>query len=115
MQNRLSKRKLKKRAQYSCYKRIHKLSSTWEYIKINSDRFKCQSNNFTGVLPLVTRNYVFEYVGPWVRGKYDNIESDEAIKPPTIQIPKKEEEEITIPDSIIKPKRTRKTKPKADE
>ena len=97
---------------YSKDKRIHKLSNTWEYIKVNSDRFHCQSNNFTGVLPLTTRNYVFEYVGPWVIGKYDNIESDEPIKPPTIEVPKKEEEEITIPDTIIKPKRTRKTKPK---
>ena len=116
MQNRLRKRSVRKQTRFSCYKRIHIPSGMWEYIRVNSMRFSCKSNNFTGTVPLnpITKKYRFEYMGPWDKAKYSNVEEEiEAVEPPMIE---QEQEEILIPDSI-KPKTTRRTrtKKKTDE
>lgn len=107
MQNRLKKRKVRKQVRYSCYKRINKISGIWEYIRVNSMRFNCKSNNYKGTLPLQTRNYIFEYIGEWDKSKYSNIEDEiEAVQPPSIE----------IPDELpAKPKTTRRTRKKKAE
>lgn len=115
MQNRLRKRNVRKQTRYSCYKRIHIPSGFWEYIKVNSMRFYCKSNNYKGAQPLnpISKKYRFEYVGAWEDGKYSNLDDEiQAVEPPTIENAK---DEIVIPD-VIKPKTTRtRRKKKTDE
>lgn len=105
--NRLQKRKIRKQVRFSCYKKIHKKSGNWEYIKVNSMRFKCKSNNYQGSLPLESRSFKWEYQGEWDINKYNNLEDEiEAVAPPTIEIPDVVEQ---------KPKTRRTRKKKVDE